>query len=220
MDQADLEAAIVWPSTAPTRSARSSSTNAAGSCIPFHAPEVECIGKGNARVPYEFGVKASIITINARASGGQFVLHATAPPGNPCDGNTLRTGIEQMQRLTDRTIERAHVDKGYRGYDAPNPHHVFISGQKRGVFGVIKRELEEPVKSPPHQGHLHRARNLRCKSLQAYRSMPHDQLRQPGQRLAPCSRQVDVFYSRLGKGVREYRLQERASSLLGKESLL
>ena len=49
----------------------------------FHAPEVECIGKGKARAPYEFGVKASIVTTNARAPGGQFVLHATALPGNP-----------------------------------------------------------------------------------------------------------------------------------------
>src|SRR5262249_59292714 len=31
--------------------------------------------------------------------------------------------------------------KGYRGHDAPNPRRVFISGQKRGVFGRIKREL-------------------------------------------------------------------------------
>jgi transposase, IS5 family len=28
----------------------------------FHAPEVECIGKGKAAAPYEFGVKASIVT--------------------------------------------------------------------------------------------------------------------------------------------------------------
>src|ERR1700739_1818915 len=42
----------------------------------FHAPEVECIGKGKANAPYEFGVKASIVTTNARAPGGQFVLHA------------------------------------------------------------------------------------------------------------------------------------------------
>ena len=33
----------------------------------FHAPEVECIGKGKASAPYEFGVKASIATTNARA---------------------------------------------------------------------------------------------------------------------------------------------------------
>src|SRR6476619_7551829 len=33
----------------------------------FHAPEVECIGKGKATAPYEFGVKASIVTNNRRA---------------------------------------------------------------------------------------------------------------------------------------------------------
>ena len=33
-------------------------------------PEVECIGKGKASAPYEFGVKASIVTTNARAPGG------------------------------------------------------------------------------------------------------------------------------------------------------
>src|SRR5665213_3112784 len=42
----------------------------------FHAPEVECIGKGKASAPYEFGVKVSVVTTNARAPGGQFVLHA------------------------------------------------------------------------------------------------------------------------------------------------
>jgi IS5 family transposase len=48
----------------------------------FHAPEVECIGKGKASAPYEFGVKASIVTTNTRALGGQFVLHAKALPGD------------------------------------------------------------------------------------------------------------------------------------------
>ena len=37
-------------------------------------------------------------------------------------------------------LERAYVDKGYRGHDAPNPRRVFISGKKREVFGRIKRE--------------------------------------------------------------------------------
>src|ERR1700750_2361313 len=107
----------------------------------FHAPEVECIGKGKASAPYEFGVKPSIVTTNARAPGGQFVLHAKALPGNPYDGHTLRAVIEATERLTGREIERAYVDKGYRGHDAPHPRRVFISGQKRGVFGAIKREL-------------------------------------------------------------------------------
>jgi transposase, IS5 family len=38
-------------------------------------------------------------------------------------------------------IERAYVDKGYRGHDAKNPRRVFISAQKSSVFGIIKREL-------------------------------------------------------------------------------
>src|SRR5215468_4593881 len=127
-------------SRAPIRSAPSSSASAAGSSIPS-APEVECIGKGKASAPYEFGVKASIVTTNARAPGGQLVLHAKALPGNPYDGHTLGAVIEATERLTGREIERAYVDKGYRGHDTANPRRVFISGQKRGVFGVIKREL-------------------------------------------------------------------------------
>jgi IS5 family transposase len=35
----------------------------------FHAPEVECIGKGKASAPYEFGVKASSASSNANSDG-------------------------------------------------------------------------------------------------------------------------------------------------------
>ena len=120
----------------------------------FHAPEVECIGKGKASAPYEFGVKASIVTSNARAPGGQFVLHAKALPGNPYDGHTLGAVIDATERLTGRDIERAYVDKGYRGHDTANPHRVFISGQKRGVFGVIKRELRRRSAIEAVIGHM------------------------------------------------------------------
>jgi IS5 family transposase len=46
-------------------------------------PEVECIGKGRAAAPYEFGIKASMLTNNRPSPGGQFVLHANALPDNP-----------------------------------------------------------------------------------------------------------------------------------------
>jgi len=128
----------------------------------FHASEVECIGKGKASTPYEFGVKASIVTTNARAPGGQFVLHATSLPGNPYDGHTLGAVIEGTERLTGCEVERAYVDKGYRGHDTINPRRVFISGQKRGVFGAIKRELrrrsaiEAVIGHMKNDGHLGR----------------------------------------------------------------
>jgi IS5 family transposase len=120
----------------------------------FHTPEVECIGKGKAAAPYEFGVKASIVTNNRRAPGGLFVLHATSLPGNPYDGHTLRDIIDHTETLTGCAIQRAYVDKGYRGHDVRNPRRVFISGQKRGVFGIIKRELRRRSAIEPIIGHL------------------------------------------------------------------
>ncbi len=107
----------------------------------WHAPETECIGKGKAHKPYEFGVKVSLTTTNKRCKGGQFILHAKALPGNPYDGHTLREVIEETEALTGREIERVYVDKGYVGHDAPKPLRVFKSGQKRGVHGQIKKEL-------------------------------------------------------------------------------
>lgn len=128
----------------------------------FHAPEVECIGKGKARAPYEFGVKISIVTTNASAPGGQFVLHTAALPGNPYDGHTLRTAIEDTQGRTGREIERIYV-KGYHGHDAPKSRNVFISGQKRGVFDAIKRELRRRSAIEPLIGHMKEQGHLgRC----------------------------------------------------------
>ena len=152
--QPALQEAFQWP-LARANQIRSQQQRQRGwKLYSFHAPEVECIGKGKASAPYEFGVKASIVTTNARAPGGQFVLHAKALPGNPYDGHTLRAAIEGTERLTGREIERAYVDKGYRGHDAPNPHRVFISGQKRGVFGAIKRELRRRSAIEPVIGHM------------------------------------------------------------------
>ncbi|MDX1607412.1 MAG: IS5 family transposase [Candidatus Competibacterales bacterium] len=130
----------------------------------WHAPETECIGKGKAHKPYEFGVKVSIATTNRRARGGQFVLHASALPGAPYDGHTLRAVIEETQVLTGREIERVYVDKGYRGHRAPKPLRVFISGQKRGVHGAIKRELRRRSAIEAVIGHMktdgHLSRNF------------------------------------------------------------
>jgi transposase, IS5 family len=78
--------------------------------------------------------------------------------------HTLGNVIEATEKLTGCGIERAYVDKGYRGHKATNPRRVFISGQVRGVFGAIKRELRrrsaiEPVigdmKTDGHLGRCH-----------------------------------------------------------------
>jgi transposase, IS5 family len=119
----------------------------------LHAPEVECIGKGEAQARYEFGVKVSIATTNAVAPGGQFVLGARSLPGNPYDGHTLAAQIAQAERLTGVGIERAYVDRGYRGHDADRAR-VVLSGQKRGVTPTIRRERRRRNAIEPIIGHM------------------------------------------------------------------
>ena len=121
----------------------------------LHAPEVECIGKGKAHKPYEFGVKVSIATTLNHSGGGQFIAHAKALPGNPYDGHTLASVLPDMQKQIGGTINRIVADKGYRGHNAPAAYKykVFISGQKRGVTDAIKRDLKRRSAVEPVIGH-------------------------------------------------------------------
>jgi IS5 family transposase len=75
--------------------------------------------------------------------------------GNPPtgDGHTLADQIAQTERITGVTIERAYVDRGYRGHDADKAR-VFLSGQKRGVTPTIRREIRRRAGIEPVIGHL------------------------------------------------------------------
>ncbi|MCD0244324.1 transposase, partial [Xanthomonas melonis] len=80
----------------------------------LHAPEVECISKGKARNPYEFGVKVGI-AVSARKG---LIVGARSFPGNPYDGDTLAEQLEQARGLLqDVNVipQMAIVDLGYRG---------------------------------------------------------------------------------------------------------
>src|SRR5467141_5188701 len=122
----------------------------------LHAPEVECIGKGKAHRPYEFGVKVSVATTVKHSAGGQFVTHAAALPGNPYDGHTLGTVIPQMEALIGNVLDRCITDAGYRGHNAPPDHKfkVYTTGQKRRVTPQIKREFKRRAAIEPVIGHL------------------------------------------------------------------
>jgi transposase, IS5 family len=122
----------------------------------LHAPEVECIGKGKAHRPYEFGVKVSVATPLMRPASGQFVAHVKALPGNPYDGHTLATVIPDLERTIGVTLRRIVADRGYRGHNAPpeSKFRVYIAGQKRRMTGQIKRELRRRAAVEPVIGHL------------------------------------------------------------------
>jgi transposase, IS5 family len=120
----------------------------------LHAPEVECIGKGKARAPYEFGCKVSIATPVTSPKGGQFVLHAKALHGNPHDAATLAPMIADMEKLTGVETRRIHVDKGYRGHKHPQKFRVWITGQARRVTAAIRREMKRRAAVEPVIGHI------------------------------------------------------------------
>ena len=119
-----------------------------------HAPEVECIAKGKAHKPYEFGCKVSVATTNASAPGGHFVLHIAALHDNPYDGHTLAGAIENITEWTGVQPKHVHVDKGYKGHQIEGKTRVFRTGAKRGVTRTTKREMRRRAAVEPVIGHM------------------------------------------------------------------
>ena len=117
----------------------------------LHAPEVECISKGKARTPYEFGVKVSIaITLKEG-----LVVGMRSMPGNPYDGHTLAETLEQVGILTgtDRPPPTAIVDKGYKGVKLEGVR-ILMSGQKRGITRTLKAMIKRRSAIEPAIGHM------------------------------------------------------------------
>jgi IS5 family transposase len=79
----------------------------------IHAPEVVCISKGKSNKRYEFGCKVGVVTTMKKP----FIVGIQAFEGNPFDGHTLKSSIEQAERLGSFKAEVIYVDHGYRGHD-------------------------------------------------------------------------------------------------------
>jgi len=140
----------------------------------LHAPEVECIGKGKARAPYEFGCKVSVATPPHPAQGrpvcpscaGGARQSRSLSPGRPEAGPGgwahSRPGRRQ-DREADRCRDPPHSRRqelapakagGYRGHNHPHKFRVWISGQVRRVTKTIRREMKRRAAVEPVIGHL------------------------------------------------------------------
>ena len=120
----------------------------------LHAPEVECIGKGKARKPYEFGVKASIAVTHKQG----LIVGARSFPGNPYDGHTLKEQLEQTSiLLEDVGVVPRHVmvDLGFRGVDRDNPRvQIIHRGKAKSLNRQQRRWLKRRQAVEPTIGHL------------------------------------------------------------------
>jgi transposase, IS5 family len=165
MGNAGLESILALPLSLARRVKDQRQRERGRKVYSLHAPEVECIGKGKAHRPYEFGVKVSVATPLHSCKGGQFVAHVQALPGNPYDGHTLADVIPNLEQTIGAEIERIVTDAGYRGHTAPREKRfrVYVAGQKRGLTGALKRAFRrraavEPVIGPLKAEHR-RGRN-------------------------------------------------------------
>jgi IS5 family transposase len=93
-----------------------------------HAPEVECIAKGKAHKPYEFGCKVAVVT----TAKTNWVVGISAVHENPYDGATLARALKQVEGVTQVRPEESFVDRGFKGAaHYPADVSVYVSGRKR-----------------------------------------------------------------------------------------
>jgi IS5 family transposase len=115
----------------------------------LHAPEVECLAKGKARTPYEFGVKVSV-AVTAKEG---LVVGMRSMPGNPYDGHTLDSQLEQVGILCGQVPKIALADRGYRGVEPPPGTRLLISHTRR-LPKRLKKLLKRRQVIEPMIGHM------------------------------------------------------------------
>jgi len=120
----------------------------------LHAPEVECLAKGKARKPYEFGVKSAVVVSHRHG----LMLGARTFPGNPYDGHILNAALEQTTNLLqDHSVKLKQivVDLGFRGVDADNPDvQIIHRGKFKSMTSQQRRWLRRRQAVEPAIGHL------------------------------------------------------------------
>jgi IS5 family transposase len=130
-----------------------------------HEPEVECIAKGKAGKPYEFGNKVSI----AVSSRGGWFVGAKSFTGNPYDGHTLAEQMKQVDQLIGNTAREVHVDMGYRGHDYVGNATIHVDKRQRGrTPKALWKRMKRRAAVEPSIGHLkneHRLERNRLKGV-------------------------------------------------------
>jgi IS5 family transposase len=90
----------------------------------LHEPGVCCISKGKERKKYEFGAKAAIVM--TKTTG--IIVGAMNYPHNDYDGDTLKTVLPQVERISGKVPETALCDRGFRGRKQVGKTRVVLPG--------------------------------------------------------------------------------------------
>jgi IS5 family transposase len=122
-----------------------------GKLYSLHEPEVVCISKGKAHKRYEFGQKIALATSNR----GNWIVGVQLCSGNPYDGHTLSSALENVTKTTGLEVLSAYVDRGYRGHGYQGSATIHIAGSgERGLTRTEKRRRRRRSAIEPKIGHL------------------------------------------------------------------
>ena len=123
----------------------------------WHAPEVECIGKGKAHKRYEIGCKAGYVSTNK----SNFIIGAIALHGKPYDGHTLQRMLGQVKSLTGVKPKEAYVDLGFKGHGIKDDDiEIIMARQKRGITPAKRKRQKRRNAIEPIIGHCKNDRKV------------------------------------------------------------
>ena len=115
----------------------------------IHEPQVHCIAKGKVHKKYEFGNKAGFVT----SAKGNWILGAIGFRKNEYDGHTLGRNLRQAEKITEIEIEKATVDKGYRGHKLETSKISIVPRNKKKASRSLRKWWKRRSAIEPIIGH-------------------------------------------------------------------
>lgn len=105
----------------------------------LHEPEVQCISKGKEHKKYEFGNKVSII----RSELG-LILGAKSFR-NEYDGHTIEESLNQVKKITGKSIVKLAGDRGYKGKKEINGTEIVIPGVPKSSDSTYQKKQKHKL---------------------------------------------------------------------------
>ncbi len=100
--------------------------------------DVSCISKGKAHKKYEFGCKVGFVV----SSRSNFVLGAKSFDNNPYDGHTLKSNLEQAERLSGKSFRKVYVDQGYKGHGIKDKN-VIVARTRKKTLSILQKKYQK-----------------------------------------------------------------------------
>jgi len=118
----------------------------------LHEAQVACIAKGKVAKKFEFGSKVSV----AMSKKSNLILGVVNFAGNPHDSQTLESTLSKVEGITGQAVEKAIVDRGYRGKKWVNDTEIILPKpcSKPSERRTMRKRFRRRAAIEPVIGHL------------------------------------------------------------------